>query len=223
MSVRCPSGKLLWLIVVGMACLSFTGCSLFVMGQKMLFGEPLSTSEFKTFTRVDLTKGKHRLLIVCSTPSAVDSDISTLRIDLIDNVTRQLKREGVLVVDPDEVAAWMDDHGGLPDDPSELAEKFDVDYIAWIDVEEFNIHEENSSDLLRGRSRGFVKVFRVSKVDDQRMASSVFSKEYNTVYPPHAPISQVNHSPEIFRREFTYRVAEHLAHKFYDHRPGWDI
>jgi hypothetical protein len=216
-----PWGACLGLAAI--ACLSLSGCSLFLMGQKMFFGDPLVKAEFTTFTRVDLTKGKHKLLIVCSTPEALNEDLSTLKLDLIDGVTRRLKREGVKVVDPDEIASWIDEHGGLPKNPSDLARDFEVDYIAWIDVESFSYQEENSVRLLRGRTQGSVKVYKVSELDGDRMANIVFNKEFTTVYPPHQPISEVSRSADIFRRDFTHRVCDQLAHKFYDHRPGWDI
>jgi hypothetical protein len=212
-----------WAALVALACCGLSGCSLLVMGQRMFFGDPMIKSEFTTFTHVDLTKGKHKLLIVCSAPEAVNADLSTLKLDLIDGVTRQLKREGVDVVDPDLVASWIDDHGGLPDDATELAQDFEVDYIAWIDVDRFTFVEENSVKLLRGRSQGVVRVFRVSELDGERMATNVFSKEFTSLYPSHQPVSEVTISPDLFRREFTHRVCEELAHKFYSFRPGWDI
>lgn len=212
------------IFAVSLTCAALSGCSLFVMGQRMLLGDPLLKSEFRTFTHVDLTKGKHKLLIICSTREAIDAELSTLKIDLIDGITRQLRREGVDVVDPDAVATWLDDHGGLPTDAGDIARDFpDVDYIAWIDVDRFTYREDNSEALLRGRSQGYVKVFRVSEVDDARITNTVFTKEFNSVYPPHQPISEVNRSAEIFRRDFVRRVSDELAHKFYDHRPGWDI
>ena len=216
----------LGLIVAALLGVQLAGCSLFVMGQKMLFGDPVQKAEFTTFTHVDLTKGKHRLMIVCSAPSAVDTDLSTLKLDVIDGVTRRLKREGVAVVDPDKVATWLDDHGGMPADPGQLVQGKDfrdVDYIAWIEIESFQVHEDHSSDLLRGKARGLLHVYRVSELDGQRLTSAVFTKEFTTVYPPHAPISAVTLSPEIFRRAFTHRLPDQLAHKFYDHQAGWDI
>jgi hypothetical protein len=211
--------------LAAIGCLCLSGCSLFLMGQKMIFGDPQLKAEYKAFTHVDLTKGKHTLLIVCKTPEAVDQELSTLSLDVIDGVTRQLKREGIKVVDPDEVALWLDEHGGMPKDVSELArdEKLKTDYIAVIDVQEFSYHEEHSVGLLRGRARGFLKVYRVSELDDDRMAAEVFTKEFTTVYPPHQPISEVSRSSDIFRRDFIHRVCDQLAHKFYDHHAGWDI
>jgi hypothetical protein len=224
MSIIPLSRVRLWLIGLAVGWCSASGCSLFLMGQRMFFGDPMVKSEFKTFTHVDLTKGKHKLLIVCSTPSAIDAEISTLKFDLIDGVARRLKREGISVVDPDAVTTWLDEHGGLPADPSKLARDFkDVDYIAWIDVDQFSFKEENSAGLLRGRAQGWLRVYQVSEADGIRMTGTVFNKEFTTVYPPHQPISEVNRSEEIFRHDFVHRVCDQLAHKFYDHRPGWDI
>lgn len=205
-------------------CCIASGCSLFVMGQRMLTGDPMSKSEFKMFTKVDLTKGKHKLLVICSTRDSIDADVSTLKFDLVDGIIRQLRRDGVDVVNPDAVTNWMDDHGGPPRDPSDLARDFeDVDYIAWIDVDRFTFKEDNSETLLRGRSQGMVRVYQVTETDGARMASSVFNKEFTSVYPQHQPISEVNRSEEIFRRDFVRRVCDQLVHKFVDYRPGWDI
>ena len=213
------------LMCVALGCLCLSGCSLMLMGQRMFFGDPLIKSEFKTFTHVDLTKGKHKLMVLCTTPNAIDEELSTLNLDVIDGVTRQLKREGVDVIDPDLIANWLDRHGGLPEDLSELVQekKMRADYIALIEVQSFSYREESSADLLRGRSRGFLHVYRVDKLDEQWMATSVFKKEFTSVYPTHQPISELSRSSEIFRREFTQRLSDQLAHKFYDYREGWEI
>lgn len=209
--------------LVAASCLACTGCSLFVMGQRMLTGDQLIKSEFETFTNVDLTKGKYKLMVVCSTPDSVDQELSALKLELIDGVTRQLRREKVSVVDSDEVADWIDEHGGLPSDASELARDFDADYIAWIEVQQFTFKEENSVKLLRGRAVGLLHVYRVSVLDGEPMATGVFNKEFTSVYPPHQPISEVNRSAEIFQKDFIRKVCDHLARKFYDSRPGLDF
>lgn len=220
-----PSSRLCRILygLAALGCLASTGCSLFVMGQRMILGDQLIKSEFETFTKVDLTKGKYKLLVVCSTPESVDRELSTLKLDLIDGLTRKLRREKISVIDSDEVATWIDEHGGLPSDPSELAKDFDADYIAWIEVQEFTLKEEQSVKLLRGRALGFVHVYRVSELDGDRQTSTVFNKEFTTTYPPHQPISEVNRSAEIFQRDFIHKVCDQLARKFYDYRPGLDF
>ena len=51
--------------------LSVGGCSLLVMGGKMLFGNPKVDASFKTQTGVDLTEGEKSLLVVCRSPHLI--------------------------------------------------------------------------------------------------------------------------------------------------------
>jgi hypothetical protein len=197
-----------------------SGCSLGVMAGKMLRGEPLVTSQFKSMTGTDLTKGEHKLVVICSTPASVDGDLSSLNIDLIDGITRRMKIQGVKVIDPDEVAKWIDDNGGVITDPSEMAKAFKADYVAWIEVYTFSLKEENSPKLLRGRTSGFIRVYQVEEVSGERMALSAFNTEFNTTFPEHKPVSETGRSALTFQKEFTDRICDELAEKFYDHRPG---
>jgi hypothetical protein len=106
-----------------MACavgFSQPGCSLFVMAGKMFFGDPAATSTFTQSTRVDLVKEGKRILVICSTPDAVKTNFPSVDFDLLDGVTRRLKVRGIKVVDPDNVATWLDDHGGRWNDIVEL-------------------------------------------------------------------------------------------------------
>lgn len=214
-----------WIIATAIGCCAASGCSLILMGQRMFVGDPKTKSEFTTFTHVDLTKGKHKLLIVCSTRTTIDSELSTLKLDLIDGVTRSLRREGIDVVDQDGIATWLDEHGGdLPKDPAKIARDFTgVDYVAWIDVDQFSFKEENSVSLLRGRTQGWLRVYQIEETDGQTVSGVVYNKEFTITYPPHQPISEVNRSSDSFRAGFIRHVCEHLSRKFYDYQPGWDI
>lgn len=200
--------------------LMMSGCSLGVMAGKMLRGEPMIPSQFQSMTGTDLSKGKHKLVVICSTPSSVEEELSSLNIDLIDGITRRMRIQGIDVIDPDEVAKWIDDNGGVITDPSEMARAFKADYVAWIDVYTFSLREENSPKLLRGRSTGYIRVYQVDQVNGERTALSAFSTEFNTTFPQHSPVSETGRSALTFQKEFVTRMCEDLAEKFYDHRPG---
>lgn len=222
------SSRRLWLKAAGgvlcgtLAC-SLPGCSLGVMFSKMLTGDPKMPAEFKSMTREDLTKGKHTVLVVCSAPESVESDLSTLKFDLIDGITRRMKLHGVKVINPDQVASWIDEHGGIGSDPSEMARDFDADYIVHIDVMTFGFREPNSPKLLRGQSSGFVRVFKVEEAGGQRLAHNVYSNEFKSIYPVHQPVSEQGRSAVTFQKDYLDRVCDQLAEKFYDHRPGTEI
>jgi hypothetical protein len=202
---------------------ALAGCSLGVMAGKMLTGDPLITSQFKSMTGTDLAKGKHKIVVICSTPSSVEADLSTLNIDLVDGITRRMRVRGIDVVNPDDVAQWIDDNGGVPSDPTAAARHFDVEYVAHIDVLGFGLREENSPKLLRGNAHGLVRAYEVQTVGDEKLALAAFNTEFSITFPPHQPVSETSRSELSFQKEFMDRVCEQLAEKFYDHRPGTDL
>jgi hypothetical protein len=218
------SAKPLPLLLLAAITMVLGGCSLGVMTGKMLRGEPLRTAEFHGMTGIDLGKGKHRIAVVCSTPAAVESDLTSLSFDLIDGVTRRMKVHGVDVVDPDVVAKWIDDNGGVVTDPEAMVNAFDADFIAWIDIDTFTLREdETKSKLLRGRTNGFVRVYKAQDVGDGKVALAAFNKEFSSVFPSHQPISELSRSMQSFQKEYIDRLCSELAIKFYDHRPGEDF
>jgi hypothetical protein len=173
------------------------GCSLFVMAGKVFYGDPKIPSKFKQMTQVELSKGEDR-------------------IDLADGITRRMKIRHIDVVEPDLVAGWLDDHGSF-DDPSELARDFtDVDYIAWIEVQQFSCKEVNSPTLLRGRSTGSTRVYKVEEIGGERIARQLFEGEFTSVHPEHQPISTEGRSATVFQKEYIDRVCDKLAMTFYD-------
>jgi hypothetical protein len=216
--LRAGAGQVWPLLLV--ATLLLSGCSLGVMAGKMLRGEPLQPAQFKAMTGTDLTKGEAKIVVICSTPSSVETDLSSLNIDLIDGITRRMRVNGIDVVDPDEVAKWIDDNGGVITDPSEMANAFDAEYVAWIDIYGFSLREEHSQRLLRGRTTGYIRVYKVEQVGTEKTALSAFQTEFKTTFPEHQPLSETGRSAVTFQKEFIDRICDELAEKFYDHRPG---
>lgn len=205
----------------GASMLSVTGCSKMLLASgKMLWGDPKQPSEFTNLTKVDLTKGLKTVLVACSTPEAVDSDASSLKLDLVDGITRRLRLNGVKTIDPDRVAEWVDDHGGINSNESELARDFDADYIAWIDVLSFTLREPNSPKLLRGNTTGFIRVYKVDGTGESRMALRVYETEFSLIYPLHQPLAEQSRSARVFQKDYVDHLCDMLAERFYDHRPG---
>lgn len=202
--------------------ISTLGCSkLIVSSGKLLFGEPKVPSEFTKLTKDDLSNGQKMVLVVCSAPEAVESEYSTLKYDLVNGVTRQMNRNGVQIVKPDLVADWLDTHGGLSMELPELAQDFDkAEYIAWLDVQTFDLHEPNSPKLLRGQASGFIRVFKIEGEKKQRIPYKVYQTEFTMTYPEHQPVSEQSRGLTPFHKEYIARLSNLLAERFYDHRPS---
>lgn len=205
----------------GASILSATGCSKMLLATgKLLWGDPKQPSEFTNLTKVDLTKGTKTVLVVCSTPEAVDSDASTLKLDLVDGITRRLSLHGVKTINPDRVADWVDEHGGSNSAPDELAREFDTDYVAWIDVQAFSLREPNSPKLLRGNTSGYIRVYKVDGTDDNRLALRIYETEFSLIYPLHQPMAETSRSAKVFQKDYVDNLCDLLSERFYDHRPG---
>ena len=211
-----------WLLLAAWAA-ALPGCSLGVMAGKMLFGDPLTPCAFTGQTGVDLAKEGKRVIVLCSTPDAVRSDFPSLEVDLLDGVARQLKRRDIAIVSPDEVASWLDDHGGRWDDPSEMAEHFHADYVVHIDLDRFTYKEENSPDLFRGRALGNVIAYQAVRNADGTRARRIFEREFTSEYPTHHPVSVTTVSARNFRKQYLDRVTGEIAHMFYNHRFSEEI
>jgi hypothetical protein len=217
-----------WMSVRGHAMLALVlaslfpvvGCSLGVMAGKAIFGDPKLPSEFRTRTGVDLTKSEKKLLVVVRTPQSVEGDMPSLSLDLIDSIARRLKLHGVNIVNPDDVAKWIDQNGGRFDHPSELAQHFDTDYIAVIDVEQFRLHDPNSPNLYHGTASGQMQVFEVQKIAGSKDALQVFAGNFRNQYPPHGPVPGESLSSSMFMRRFVDHLSDRLGSRFYDYRLG---
>ncbi|NOX52964.1 MAG: hypothetical protein GXP27_00710 [Planctomycetes bacterium] len=199
------------------------GCSLFVLAGKMIWGDPVVPSDFRLRTGVNLAKEKKKLLVVCTTPESIKAELPSLQLDLTEAIHRNLRRHDVPVVDSDRVANWIDESGGFFADLTELAEQFDPDYIAQIEVERLTFREENSPAMYRGRANGSVYVYEVVREGDTRRTFQVFVKEFRVEYPRHYPVSADQMSLKVFQRRFLDELSGTLSRMFYDYRPGEDI
>lgn len=211
------SVRLAALCALAVAPCLLTGCSLFVMAGKMLFGDPVVTCEFKRQTNVDLPRDAVKVLVVCSAPELLKAENSALDIELIEGVTRRLKMQEIRVINPDKVTKWLDDNGGTFDQPTELAEHFNVDYIIHIKVDKCAFTEPNTPNLYHGHAEGDVMAYKVEKINGTKTARHVFQRGFKTEHPTH-PIPADNITSKVFEKQFTDRVCGQIAWMFYDHR-----
>lgn len=210
-------------VLAAAALCSLTGCSMFVMTGKMLFGNPRLPCAFRSATGINVADGEKKVVVVCSTPEAVKAEYPAAGFDLLEGVTQRLKREGVEVVSPDDVLTWIDNNGGDWGSPSELAERFQPDVIVHIKLERFTCREDNSPDMYRGRVNGVVVAYRVRTDDDGTHAERIFENDFLSVYPEHNPVAAGKKSARVFQQEYVGRVSAELARFFYDYHASETI
>ena len=210
--------RALLLTAVALIPLNAGGCSLLVMGGKMLFGDPKVAASFKTQTGVDLTKGEKSLLVVCRSPHLILNSAPTFEYDLTDGLLRRLKQKGVNVVSPDKVSRWLDDNGGEFDDVKELARDFDADFIAVVDVQNVRFFEENSQDMMKGHAQGTIRVHETNRIGGERTVYEAFRSGFSLEHPRFRPVSIHEMSEHAFQRQFIDTLTRQIARQFHDYQ-----
>lgn len=211
--------RCLWvgpLIILLSACPS--GCSLVVMGGKMLLGDMRQKSQFREATHTDLAKADCKVLVLCSANESIRSEYAAVEFDILEGLIHRLRSHGITkVVSPNAVAGWIDEHGGRFDDLQPLAEHFDAEYVIHIQLAKFTCQEENSPNLLRGLSEGRVHAYKMDGAGAEKRLVEVMSSDFNSQYPQGNPISIDKKSAKNFQQEFIDRVSLQLSLIFYDH------
>jgi hypothetical protein len=210
-----------WLCL-GLCIFGLAGCSIFVLAGKMFFGDPEVIAPFQIATGVDLTKGDKKVVVICSAPSMLEGGELSAHYEIVEDISRRLKRQGVQLMSSNDVRTWMDDNGGRLDDPRDLAEDFDVDYIISIKLARVTFREENSPSLYRGVANGEVFTYSVEKENGEPVVREVFSKGFGTIYPEGHPKDQID-SLRIFQKQVLDRVSDQIAHLFYSHKPSEEV
>ncbi len=204
-----------WLLVL-LICLP--GCSLFVMGGKMLLGDMKQDSQFHQATHFDLAKADARVLVLCSASETIRAEYAAVEFDILEGLIHRLKSHGIKkIVSPNAVAGWIDEHGGRFDDLQPIADKFKAEYVLFVDLSKFSVLEDNSPNLLRGQAEGRVHAYKNDGTGSEKRLIEVMGSDFNSKYPEGNPISVDKKSAKNFQQEFIDRVAGQLSLIFYDH------
>ena len=208
------------LFTLAVTCLAvgLTGCSLFVMAGKLLYGDPKITSPFSAGTGIDIVEDELTVLVIFTTPESVKSEFASVEFDLTEETIRRLKRHDIKVIKSDDVATFIDDNGGFWEDESELAQHFEADIIVHVDLDTFTCTEENSPSMLRGRAEGTLYAYRVRKINDEKVAQEIFVREFTSTHPRQSPVSAHSISRSAFQKRYVDLMAQQVAQMLHDYR-----
>jgi len=211
------------LLLLVVLSIGLSGCSLFVMAGKLLLGDPRTPALFREQTGVDLSKGEHKLLVICRTPHMIRNQRPTFEYDLTDGLHRRLRQHGVKTIPADKVLSWLDNNGGDFRNVSEIARDFETDYIAVVHVQQASFYEENSPEMFKGHAEGTVSVYERKKLDGRPETLQIFTGEFRTEYPRHHPIPVQQMGERGFQKQFVDHLCSQIASKFHDSRVGDDF
>ena len=211
---------------LALACLlpALAGCQAGVMIGRILFGDPLVQPALTQVTGLELIEGTHTVHLACTAPASVVNTYDALELDLVSEVSRRLKRQGIPVTKPDDVAETIDDLGGRLD-PRELAEQFDDGLLVHVNLERFSLAESDGieragDELHRGRALGEVVAYEIRPDDDERGGGviEIYRQELRLEYPTTHPIPRDQMSAAMFEQKFLGRLADEVGRRLYPFR-----
>jgi hypothetical protein len=211
-------GKLL-LAVALTSVVSASGCNYFILLGYLIGGPPSIQPDFDKLTKESLTDKGVKVAVVCFAPDEVRLNFIDVDKDIAKYIAHRLFQHKITVVQPDRVQDWLDRHDDW-DKPDEIGEATAATHVIFVDVHKYNLFEENSHELFRGRAEILVSVFKMQKGDQ---SEKIYTKELTSLYPLSAPRATSEISYDRFRRQYLGRLSEEVGRLFYEYFNGDDM
>lgn len=205
-----------WLLALLVPALA-SGCvNIFAMTAKIIKGDPEIPSAFQRQTGASLKKGKVRIAVVCDAPNAALEQFDTLAVDLQEEMLQRMKLHGLVTADVDAVASVLES-AGAGFSPAAIADKLDVDFIVYIQIEGYSDREAGATNLYRGRAQGVVRAYQVVHEPEKRFFEA-FQQDFRCEYPTLHPMPADQTPRRVFQQQFLDHLAEQLGRRFYNVR-----
>ena len=211
-----------WLMVLlaGLMCTTNVGCLQPLMALGLIFGGPPSVEpDFDKKTNISLDEKDRKVVVLCYAPKEVKFDFDNVDRELTTYVSHRLKENKIKVIDPDAVAAWLDEHADDWDKPEELGRDLEADFVIFLEVSEFSLYEEHSNTLSRGRSQILISTYQMENGE----GNEIYSKELMSKFPTLQAESTSDRSYYDFKRMYLSRLSDEIGRHFYSYYTGDDI
>jgi hypothetical protein len=207
------------LLLVALLSILSSGCNYFILAGYLLGGPPSIEPDFDKMTKKSLRDKDIKVAVVCFAPDEVRLNFIDVDKDIAKYVAHRLNEHHIPTVNPDRVQEWLDKHEDW-DKPEEIGEATKATHVILVDVHKYNLFEENSHALYKGRSEVLISVYEMQK---DGSTDKVYTKEITSQYPLETTRETSEISYDRFRREYLARLSEEVGRLFYECYNGDDI
>ena len=157
---------------------------------------------------------KEKVVVLAHVTRAAQFVYPGLENDLVKGVARELRENvhGIKLVDINAVRQWKDEHSDY--ELTDVGREFHATRVLYLEVDEFTLHEHQSSTLYRGTTK-----IRVQIADMEKDGDIVFDTHVEPVFPGSRPIPTSDMSQDKFRAMFLKFLTRQIAHQFFEYRP----
>ncbi len=216
--LRVPDGVRRTALRIGLvffaACLP--GCNQFVLLSYIIGGPPSIEPDFDSQTGKGLDRPDITVAVIGYADTRMKVENPRIDAEIASMVAYRLAAHKINIVHPDTVHAWLDEH---PDweKAEEVGRGLKADYVIEIELESFDLYEEHSASLFRGRTEGYVNVY---EIDADGFGERIYSKDLSFMFPTEAPRSTYDQLPASFKREYLTRLSELIGWLFVERYSG---
>jgi hypothetical protein len=207
------------LLLVALLSILGSGCNYFILAGYLLGGPPSIEPDFDKMTKKSLRDKGVKVAVVCFAPDEVRLNFIDVDKDIAKYVAHRLNEHHIPTVNPDRVQEWLDKHDDW-DKPEEIGEATKATHVILVDVHKYNLFEENSHALYKGRSEVLISVFEMQKDGG---TDKIYTKEITCQFPLETTRETSEISYDRFRREYLGRLSEEIGRLFYEYYNGDDI
>lgn len=217
---RPRSTRMAWLML-WLAPVVLCGCNYLVMLGYIVGGPPSIAPDFQEQTGKDMKDYGVTVAVVCTAPRDLKWSYDEIDMVVAEAVTYQLTENGIKVIYPDQVRAWLDKN---PDwtTPKEIGEAFGVKYVIHLDMLNYSLYEKGQATLYRGRSEYEINVWEMFE-DGSGDGERVYSAQSSTTYPLRIHRSSHETSLEQFKKEYLFRLSYEIGRHFFEYHASDDI
>lgn len=198
------------------AALLVSGCAQFALLGYLLGGPPSIEPDFDREVGKGLDNPDYSIAIVCFAPTEMKLHHPKVDVEVASTVAFRLRQHGIPVLSPDLVHAWLDQHPDW-DHPEEVGQALKATHVIEIELASFDLYEQNSTHLYRGRTEAYVNVY---ELDATGHGERIYSKELDFVFPTQAPRSTYDQPLTSFKMEYLSRLSEKIGFLFYPRYSG---
>jgi hypothetical protein len=202
--------------LLGGGLVTASGCAQFTLLGYLIGGPPSIEPDFDKETGKGLDNEDYRVAVICFAPTEMKLQHPKVDIEVASTVAFRLDKNEIPTINPDVVHTWLDQHRDW-DNAEEVGAALKATHVIEIELAEFDLFEENSTQLYRGRTEAYINVY---EMDDSGSGDRIYSKELQFMFPTEVPRSATELPLTNFKMEYLSRLSEKIGFLFYPRYSG---
>lgn len=203
-------------ILLGGGLFTASGCAQFTLLGYLLGGPPSIEPDFDKETGESLDRPEYRIAVICFAPTDMKLHHPKVDLEVASTVAYRLLQNEIPAINPDLVHAWLDQHRDW-DSAEEVGEALKATHVIEIELADFSLFEQNSTQLYRGRTEAYINVY---KMDESGGGHRMYSKELEFVFPTEVPRSTYDQPLTNFKMEYLSNLSQKIGYLFFPRYSG---